>query len=177
MGEIALRSALTLGLLLFASSTLAQKFYPDDPLWKEPPPRPALDPEPRALSEILEGVSNLAGSPGERQPARGVIEALGVNTLGEVMDGPWYVNRHGHVRMTLEELKGGAGDSNPPSVDGEWKVLIVKPSGLRPAFSSRRERISISSASIAGPSEMATAREMIASKFFSRRYYVPGDTS
>ena len=55
---------------LSAPSSYAQTFYPDDPLEKEPPPLPVMEPEPRALSELLEWVSNQFGAPGERQPVR-----------------------------------------------------------------------------------------------------------
>ena len=77
----------------------AQKFYPDDPLLREPPPLPATDPGRRNLSILLEAVSATFGRPGERQPGKQVIAAQGVSTLGEVLDGPWYVNRHGRTRM------------------------------------------------------------------------------
>ena len=66
----------------------AQKFYPDDPLIAEPTLLPTYDPQPRALSDILEILNNSLGSPGERHPETGIIPAGGVNTLGEVMDGP-----------------------------------------------------------------------------------------
>ena len=78
--------------LAFAPGAAAQKFYPDDRLTAEPPPYATYDPQARALSEILELVTDTLGSPGERHPDNGVIPSGGVNTLGDVLDGPWFVN-------------------------------------------------------------------------------------
>src|SRR5262245_16820829 len=94
--------------------TAAPRFYPDDPLRSEPTPLPVADLQPRALSDLLERVNNTFKTRGQRHPATGVIPAGGVNSLGEVMDGDWYVNRHGTRRMTQDELRRGAGDANPP---------------------------------------------------------------
>jgi hypothetical protein len=120
--------------LAFAHPVYAQKFFPDDPLVEEPEPFPTVAPESRDLSEILELLGNVFGAPGEAHPEFGVIPAQGVNTLGEVLDGPWYVNRHGRTRMTREELVRGAGRYRPPSRTGKWEVLKVKPYGLRPGM-------------------------------------------
>ena len=116
----------TVVLLVIATglSTLAQqgqdagrqpgpRFYPDDPIRVEPTPLPVPDINARALSEVLEQVKNSLRKTGERHPSNGVIPARAVNTLGEVMDGDWYVNRHATRRMTIEELKRGAGNANP----------------------------------------------------------------
>ena len=118
----------------------AQKFYPDDPLLREPSPTPAPDPGPRNLSVLLEAMSATFGRPGERHPGKTVIAAQGINTLGQVLDGPWYVNRHGRTRMSLAELRRGSGDDEPPSMDGPWHVLLVKNQGLRPMLVFRDEK-------------------------------------
>ncbi len=89
-------------LVVLTTPATAQKFYPDDPLEKEPAPVATYDPGFRDLSEIMEFVNNIFGNPGERHPEVGVIPAGGVNTLGEVPDSPWYVNRHAD---TLDERK------------------------------------------------------------------------
>ncbi|HSF17859.1 MAG TPA: hypothetical protein VLK65_20130 [Vicinamibacteria bacterium] len=178
MKALARTSTLATLVVLFrlGSSAGSQRFYPDDPLWKEPPPRATLSPQPRALSEILEGLSNLVGAPGERQPPRGVIEAVRTNTLGEVMDGPWYVNRHGRVRMTREALIRGPGDSAPPSLDAPWKALVVKPFGLRPGILIRdaKNDLYLLRFDPIGHPELSTGAEIVASKFFyALGYHVP----
>ena len=94
-------------LLTVAAPALAQspRFYPDDPLRTEPTPLAVTDVNARSLSEVLEQVKNSLRKTGERHPANGVIVSRAVNTLGEVMDGDWYVNRHATRRMTIEELQ------------------------------------------------------------------------
>jgi hypothetical protein len=114
--------------------TPGPRFYPDDPLRAEPAPLPVADLEPRALSDVLERVNNSLKKTGQRHPANGVIPARGVNSLGEVMDGDWYVNRHGTRRMTLDELRRGAGDANPPDTRNPWRVLVVRSYGVNPGM-------------------------------------------
>lgn len=167
-----------IGLLVLspASPSSAQKFYPDDPLVEEPPPFPTLDPETRALSDVLEFFTHTMGAPGERHPERGVIPAGGVNTLGEVLDGPWYVNRHGRVRMTQEELRRGPGNETPPSMDAAWQALTVKPYGVRPGILMADSKRELYLLRFDPPDnlEMATGAEMVASRFFhALGYFVP----
>ena len=109
---------LVLAVLGWPGQAAAQKFFPDDPLDREPAPLPAVDPGARNLSFLLEAASATFGHPGERQPAGGVITAEGVNTLGEVLDGPWFVNRHGRVKLTLDELRRGSGEPIRPRWQG-----------------------------------------------------------
>ena len=168
--------AFSLFLAALAAPVSAQKFYPDDPLEKEPPPIETIAPEGRDLSEVLEFFSNTFGDPGERHPERGVIPAVGINTLGEVMDGPWYVNRHATKRMTRQELIRGAGDDLPPSRDGKWKALVVKPHGLRPGILMRdaANQLYLLRFDPAGFLEMATGATMVATKaLHTLGYYVP----
>ena len=120
--------------LIWGPSANAQKFYPDDPLEKEPPPWPVIDPGYRALSPTLEFLSNTLTKPGQRQPEIGVIPAGAVNTLDEVMDGLWFVNRHARHRMTEEELMRGPGDQLPPSTERKWQALTIKSFGARPGI-------------------------------------------
>lgn len=172
------RLLLALSLLSLPGLASAQKFFPDDPLWEEPPQRPIRNAEPRALNELLEAVSNIVGEPGERQPARGVIPAQGFNTLGEVMDGPWYINRHWRHRLTEEQLREGPGLDHPPSFEGKWSALVVKPFGLRPGILMRdsRENVYLLRFDPKGAPEMSTGGEMVSSRIFhALGYHVPQD--
>ena len=111
---------LTWSVLLCAMSAHAQKFYPDDPLAAEPELLPTYDPQPRALSDILEILNNSLGAPGERHPETGVIPAGGVNTLGEVMNGAWFVNRHATKSPeSRDELRGRAPERSRPPLSEE----------------------------------------------------------
>ena len=157
----------------------AQRFYPDDPLLREPTPLPAPDPLRRNLSVILETMSATFSRNGDRHPGKQVIAAQGVNTLGEVLDGAWYANRHGRTRMSLEELQRGSGNDQPPSMAGPWHVLLLKYQELRPllVFRDSNDRVFLLRFDSREAPELATGAEMISSRFFhALGYYVP-DTS
>lgn len=111
----------------------AQKFYPDDPLEKDPTPMHTVDAEQRGFNSVLEYFTATFTTPGERHPEIGVIPAGGINTLGNVPDNPWFTNRHGTKRMSPAELEAGL-DRPPPSTDEPWEVLTVKPHGERPGM-------------------------------------------
>lgn len=124
-----------LGALAAAGApAYAQKFYPDDPLTKEPPPFQTESANYRALNFFYSTIENTFKAPGERHPVRGVIPAQGVSTLGEVLDGPWFVNRHGKKRLSTEELLRGPGDQDPPSRQAPWRVLTVRKYDVRPGL-------------------------------------------
>ena len=120
------------------------------------------------MSELLEVVSNTVGAPGERHPATGVILAGGANTLGEVMDGPWYVNRHAARRFSREELLRGAGNDHPPSLNAAWAALVVNPTGLRPGILIRDAKDDIYLLRFDPPDrpELATGAQMVSSRLF-----------
>jgi hypothetical protein len=144
----------------------AQKFYPDDPLEQEPPFMPVMEAERRDLSDVLEWVSGQFGAPGERHPEFGVIPGMGVNTLGEVIDGSWYQNRHRKKRMPLEELVRGPGDDRPPSREDKWKALTVKTFGVRPGILIADSDFQLYLLRFDPPQypEMSTGAAMVASK-------------
>jgi len=170
------RACVALALVLCAAPAFAQRFYPDDPLMREPAPLPTPDPNPRNLSALLEAVSESIGRRGERHPDGGVIEAKGVNTLGDVPDGPWYVNRHGRAPMSLAELARGSGDAHAPSPDGAWHVILAETRDLRPAiiFRDENRRFFLLRFDAPGAPELATAAGMISSRFFyALGYHVP----
>jgi hypothetical protein len=153
----------------------AQKFYPDDPLEHEPPPRPVVDIARRNFSLLLERVSATLSPRGERHPPDGVIAAQGVNTLGEVPDGAWFVNRHGRVRMTTDELRRGRGGDRP-SGEGSLRVILVKDGGPRPFIAARDEfnRLYALRFDARDAPELATGAEIVASRLFhALGYHVP----
>ena len=144
------------------------RFYPDDPLAKEPRPLAVAEPQRRALSALLETVSSNIRTRGQRHPANGVLEAQGVNTLGEVMDGDWYTNRHAARRMTLAELQRGPGHERPPDMTSNWRVLVVKPFGVNPGLlvSDGKGDLYILRFDPIGSEGLATGAQMVGSQFF-----------
>src|SRR5215510_8365213 len=169
---------LMVGLLTIPVSSAAQapRFYPDDPMSSEPSPYPTYAPEARALSEILELVGNTVGTPGERQPHDGVIPAGDVNTLGEVLDGPWFVNRHATTRLSREELIRGPGTGQAPTEAGAWQLLNVKPFGFRPGMliADTRGQLYLLLFDNAAYPEVSTAAQVVSSHILHAiGYHVP----
>jgi hypothetical protein len=105
------------------------QFRTDDPLWVMPQPLPVRAARMRKISDVYDLFFNEVAKPGQHQPRNGKpIPALGVNTLGEVPDGEWYVNRHYQKRLSTSELqRGPAGD--PPSRAEKWTVVAAKTEG------------------------------------------------
>jgi len=162
---------LCLAIAIFAGAVLAAegpRFYPDDPLVREPRPLAVSEPQRRALSALLETVNSNFRKRGQRHPADGVLESKGVNTLGDVMDGDWYVNRHAARRMTLAELQRGPGHERPPDMTGDWRVLVVKPFGVNPGLlvADARRDLFILRFDPIGSEGLATGAQMVASQFF-----------
>ena len=161
-----------------ASPVSAQgpRFYPDDPLRIEPTPLPVADLQPRALSETMEQIKNSLRKTGERHPATGVIPARAVNTLGEVMDGEWFVNRHGSRRMTIEELQRGPGNANPPASGAPLQVLVVKTFGLTPGLlvADNKAQMYLMRFDPLDFEGLTTGAEMVTSRlFYALGYHVP----
>ena len=169
---------LIIGLLTVPASPVAQapKFYPDDPLTREPPPYPTSAPEARALSEILELVNNTMTTPGQRHPHDGVIPAGGVNTLGDVPDGPWFVNRQATQPLSRAALIRGPRTAPAPIDEGAWQVLTVRPYGSRPGIlisDARQQRYLLLFDNPEFP-EVSTAAQVISSHILHAiGYHVP----
>ncbi len=126
------------------------------------------EPQRRALSALLETVRSNIRTLGQRHPANGVLESQGVNTLGEVMDGDWYVNRHAARRMTLAELRRGPGHERPPDMTAAWRVLVVKPFGVNPGLlvADAKNDLYILRFDPRGSEGLATGAQMVSSQFF-----------
>ncbi|HYI97277.1 MAG TPA: hypothetical protein VEX68_27305, partial [Bryobacteraceae bacterium] len=169
-------------ILTFAASFIlaglsqAQKFFPDDPLQKELPPVPVGDANYRAISGIWEGLTNRFSKPGERHPNNSVIPAMGVNTLGEPLDGAWYVHRHAKNRMTSEELTRGPSTGGPPSQNMPWQVLRVKRHDVRPGLliADSRNHLYLIRFDPLNRSEMSTGATMVAANaYHALGYWAP----
>src|SRR4030095_6985514 len=167
---------ITLLTLLLGHPLMAQKFYPDDPLQKEPPSLNASSIKTRKLNDYYDLLQNTFKHPGERNETRVGTRARGVNTLGEPMDGSWYTHRHYWHPMTNEELMLGPGGKNPPSDSGSWTIVSAKSEGITPGFvmiDSNGNRYFVKFDPMHDP-EMATGAEMICARmFYALGYHVP----
>ena len=178
--QMKLQSLKALAIIALLVAPLAgQKFYPDDPLTEEPAPSRVDYANYKSLSLIHEVFKNTFKDPGERHPGNGVIPAAGVNTLGEVMDGAWFVNRHGRARMTAEELMRGPGIPDPPAREAPWRVLTVKSYDVRPGLliEDAHKKLYLLRFDPPGRLEMSTGAGMIGSRIFHALGYwvVPSD--
>jgi hypothetical protein len=155
----------------------ARKFFPDDPLPRDPTPLPARKAARRNINEYYDFFQNTFFEPGKQQRKMGDIPpARAVNTLGEVPDSSWFQNRIGSRPMTPAELLRGPGDAHAPSADGAWTVLSGKGEGVTPGLviedgNKRRYLIKFDPKSNPG---MASACDVVGSKFFwALGYNVP----
>jgi hypothetical protein len=167
-----------LGSLVIAAQSPKPRFYSDDPLAAEPMPLAVSEARPRALSAVLEAFNSTFKTMGQRHPNDGVIASRGVNTLGEVMDGDWYVNRQRGRRLTLVELERGAGNGRPPAMDAPWRVLVVKPFGANPGLfvADSQNNLYLLRFDPAGYAGLATGAQIVASHFlYALGYHVSED--
>ncbi len=173
----AILTAAILGLPAFGQAG-AKKFYPDDPLVREPPPRPVRHIAPRHVDDLYDFLDNSFATPRRQgKVARGGPHpALDVNTLGDVPDSAWYTNRHFYHRMSLEELKRGPGDSTPPAAASAWVVISAKSDGVTPGFVIEDEHKNRYVLKLDPPQypELASAADVIGSKaFYALGYNTP----
>jgi len=175
MRNLLIAGALALSTLGAAELKTNQKFYGDDPVWVMPKPEAVVNARSRKLSEYYDFFENTLFSPGERPLKGEYLPSQGINTVDEVPDSAWYTNRHATRRMTLDELRRGPGDANPPA-SGAWTVVAAKNEGVTPGFRIRDavgRQYLIKFDPISNP-EMSSAADVITSKFlYALGYNVP----
>ena len=142
-----------------------RKFYPDDPLRVD---RDTIDtPEQPAvieLSDMFDRFGHIFGEIGSSEWG----EAENVNTLDEVPDSSWFINRHGTERMSLDDLVRGPDSGDGPDPNETWAIFRSKSQGLTPGFEiidEQGDRYIIKFDPLDLP-ELASAAEVISTKFF-----------
>lgn len=158
-----------LGLLavLLALSPLrsqSPRFYPDDPISRDDDM--SLDVSKVAAvedSNIYDFVANTFANLGVRHD----IRARNVNTIDDVPDSSWFVNRVGLRTLSTAELVRGPDRFESVSLDG-WKVSGGKSSGLQPGFRMTDLSGHLYQIEFDPPSnpEMATGAEVIGTAFY-----------
>ena len=145
-------------------SSQSPAFYPDDPIgFDDDMSLDASKVVPIEDSNIYDFVENTFASPGIRHDVR----ALNVNTIGEVPDSSWFVNRVGRRTLSTAELVRGPDRFDSVSLDG-WKVSGGKSSGLQPGFRMTDPSGQLYQIEFDPPSnpEMATGAEIIGTAFY-----------
>ncbi len=155
--------------LLWPACLAAQKFYPDDPLRREPPPMPVGKIASHGINEYYDFFQETLVEPvKDEKKSHNPPPSQAVNTLGEVPDSAWFTNRIGMRPMSLEELVRGPGNAHAPSTNGPWTVLSGKNEGITPGLvirDSAGRRYFLKFDPKKNP-EMASAADVLGSKFF-----------
>ena len=159
--------ALTTVVALIATAAIGAngpRFFADDPIWTEPITQDvdaATRYEPNLLYQSL---VNLFGKPGD--PELGG-RSRDVNTVDEVPDGQFYVNRAGRVTLSSSMVARAANTGNGPA-DGPWTIVEAKSDGITPGFTIRDRNNDLWFLKFDPPGwrGMATGAEVIASKLF-----------
>ena len=155
-----------------------RKFYADDPLWREPEPRPVSGVAIRSVDHVYDFLDSSYAAPRrEGKVAKHAPRpALDVNTLGEVPDSAWYTNRQALHRMSIAELQRGPGNSTPPDPNRSWRITAAKSNGITPGCvieDGRKNRYVLKLDPPLYP-EMCSAPDVIGSKiFYALGYHTP----
>ena len=170
----ALMSGWVAAVLLFIQSASAQRFRSDDPICCEPPPLNVDKLDVRRLNQYYDYYRNTFQHPGEaNERASAPIAAQSVNTLGEVLNSAWYINR----KLTHDQIVRGPNDpAGAPDASAQWTVIAAKTEGVTPGFlirDARGRRYLLKFDPVTNP-EMATAADVVTAKLlYALGYYVP----
>ena len=147
------------------------KFYPDDPLLRDPENQDASHVQEVKVSPQFDLLENSLLGAGDRT----LKPAENINTIGEVPDSSWFTNRMGKGRLSIGELVKGP-DRGAGPAPGQWTILARKSEGVTPGFTiedSTGEVYWIKFDPATNP-EMASGAEVISTKFFHAfGYHVP----
>jgi len=153
--------------------TFAEKFYPDDPIRVDHDNLTIPEMDSWELSDYYDFVENTFFEVGKTDKP---FKAQDINTLGEVPDSSWFINRHGRKGMSLEMLLRGPNHGTGPDMNSPWTVITGKSAGITPGFVIQDGRGDIYFVKFDPKSnpEMATSTEVICTKFFyAMGYHVP----
>ncbi len=150
----------------------AQKFLPDDPLWKDPDQELSIPkPTERPLSKTIDLLQKTF-----TKPLEGSKQAQNLNTLGEVPDSSWYANRMSRRVLSIDELVRGPNQGTGPDLSKPFLVVGAKTEGVTPGLlikDARGDLYFIKFDAVQWP-QMATSTEIIGTKFFyAFGYHVP----
>jgi hypothetical protein len=155
---------LALVLSIVPVSSQSPTFYPDDPIaFDDDMSLDASKVVPIEDSNVYDFVQNTFADPGIRHD----VQAQNVNTIDEVPNSSWFVNRIGQRILSTAEIVSGPDRLESVSLDG-WKVSGGKSSGLQPGFRMTDPSGHLYQIEFDPPSnpEMATGAETIGTAFY-----------
>jgi hypothetical protein len=122
----------TVAMCATATSGQTPRYFPDDPIAREPESQDASKAAPFRQSEMYELLHNLFVTSGH-QPSG--LRAMNINTIDEVPDSSWFTNRIGTRSMSLQELTIGPNIGQPPD-PSKWTLIREKTAGSHPGFTA-----------------------------------------
>jgi hypothetical protein len=122
-----------LGTFATAVSTRGPRFYPDDPIAREPESQDASKVQSYDIGSLFEMTHNLFITAGYKPTG---VRAQNINTIDEVPDSSWFTNRIGKTKITVDEIVRGPvrGAAPDPS---HWVLVREKTAGAHPGFTAR----------------------------------------
>lgn len=172
-----LARATLVSLLALCRTAPAERFYADDPVWREPAPRTVGEVKTQKLNPLVDFYKNTIYDKGQRNSAAKVYTSIGVNTLGEVPDSTWFTNRHDRThRLSEDALLHGPNVTGPPDTSKPWVIVSAKAEGVTPGFAIRDAKGHEYFLKFDPPDnpEMATAADVICARFlYAVGYNVP----
>jgi hypothetical protein len=159
---LALVAALAAGGRVVSTST--PRFYPDDPMAREPESQDASGAARSEMGDLYEMANNLFVNPGYKPSG---LRAQNVNTIDEVPDSSWFTNRIGARPLTIDEAVRGPLAGAPPD-PSRWTVIREKTSGVHPGMTLKDGQGETWFIEFDPPyyPEGATAAVVMATKFF-----------
>ena len=157
----------TSALLMLAAASLltgaGQKFYRDDPIWRDPETQDASQVQRIRLSQQYDFVENTFLDAGDENPKR----AVNINTVDEVPDSSWFTNRIGRDEWPIDRLVRGPDTGSGPA-PGPWTVTEAKSEGITPGLTIKDSAGVTYFIKFDPPTnpEMASGAELISTKFF-----------
>jgi len=146
------------------------RFYPDDPIVRDPETQNASGVQEIDISEGYDFLENSFLDSGDHTDKR----AVNVSTIDEVPDSSWFTNRIGREPWPVDRLVKGPDTSAGPS--GTWTITSGKLEGIAPGFTMRDGTGQLYFIKFDPPSnpEMASGAEVISTKlFYAFGYHVP----
>lgn len=155
---------LAVAALSWTVSAQARRFFPDDPIWREPVTQDVKNAQRYEPDLAYQTIENLFWRPGDRELGQ---RAKNMNTVDEVPDGPFFVNRAGRLGLTPALVARAANTSDGPAA-GPWTVVSAKSDGVTPGFTIRDPTNQLWFVKFDPPGwrAMATGSEIVAAKLF-----------
>lgn len=148
-----------------------QKFYRDDPIWRDPETQDASGARPVGISPQYDFIENTFLDAGDENAKR----AVNINTVDQVPDSSWFTNRIGREQWTTGRTVRGPDTGSGPA-PGTWTVVGAKSEGITPGLTIRDSAGDTYFVKFDPPSnpEMASGAEVISTKlFYAFGYHTP----